>query len=136
MKKTISAALISATFLLSGCAAIVETPQARNNVIASPNPPPKSCKYVQQVIGNQGNFFTGGWTSNQNLELGAMNDLKNKTAALGANYVQITTNRAGNTGSFGYSNYGGMTQASGSMQQTNVTNMGNAYRCPPQDIGF
>src|SRR6185437_2402057 len=83
--------------LLSSCASVQLTPNA-NKVIASPNPAPKSCKYLGQVVGNQGNFFTGGFTSNRNLEEGAMNDLKNQAAKLGANYVQLVTNRAGVTG--------------------------------------
>lgn len=81
-----------------------------------------------QVVGNQGNFFTGGWTSNSNLEEGSMNDLRNKAAGMGANYIQIVTNRAGNTGSWD--------RHGGSMQQTNVTSLGNAYSCKPSDIGL
>jgi hypothetical protein len=101
-------------------------------VIASPNPAPKSCKYVGQVSGNQGNFFTGAYTSNQNLETGAMNDMKNQASKLRANYIQIITNRAGNTGSMSMSNGNG----GGGMSQTNVTNMGNAYSCPAKAIGL
>lgn len=75
-----------------------------------------------QVIGNQGNVFTGPWTSNKNLEQGAINDMKNQASQLGANYVQIITSRAGKTGSFH--------RSGGSMEQTNVTYTGNAYQCP------
>lgn len=116
---------------LNACASIEVSPQAAR-VITSPNAPPKGCKYLGQVVGNQGNFFTGGFTSNRNLEEGAMNDLKNRAANLGANYVQLITNRAGNTGSI--SSFGG--DISGSMEQTNVTNLGNAYSCPAAKIGL
>ncbi|ARG96780.1 DUF4156 domain-containing protein [Legionella micdadei] len=133
MKKLLSISAI--TLILSGCAAIPTDPQA-TRVIVSPNPVPKGCKYVGQVVGNQGNFFTGGFTSNRNLEEGAMNDLRNKAAKLGANYVQLVTNRAGVTGSTSgsFDRHGGF--VSGGSQQTNVTNLGNAYVCSPKMIGL
>lgn len=119
------------TVFLVGCSSI-PLEQHANRVIASPNPAPKGCKYVGQVVGNQGNFFTGAWTSNKNLEEGAMHDLKNKASQMGANYVQLITNRAGITGSMsGQDGFIG-----GSSQQTNVTNLGNAYFCPPSKIGL
>jgi hypothetical protein len=123
------------SFLLAslvGCAAIVVNPQARK-VIVSPNHAPKGCLYIDQVVGNQGNFFVGGYTSNAHLEEGAMNDLRNKANALGANYVQLISNRAGITGSMGGSYDNGV---GGSSTQTNVTNVGNAYHCPPKLIGL
>lgn len=61
-----------------------------------------------------------------------MNDIKNKASRLGANYIQIITNRAGNTGSM--SGFDG--NMNGHMAQTNVTNMGNAYICPDKSIGL
>ena len=124
---------------LGGCAAIKLNPNA-NRVIASKNGAPKGCKYLGSVLGTQGGAFVGGWTSNQNLAEGSMNDLKNKAAALNANYVQIETDRAGVTGTsgggmggdlFGFSGY-----SSGSSQQTDVTLMGNAYYCDPREIGL
>ncbi|WED42306.1 DUF4156 domain-containing protein [Legionella cardiaca] len=129
--KKIGSSVILAVVLVSGCASIKLDPQA-TRVIASPNPAPQGCKYLGQVVGNQGNFFTGDWTSNKNLEEGAMNDLKNKASRLGANYIQLITTRAGNTGSM--SGFDG--NMSGHMAQTNVTNLGNAYLCPPKSIGL
>lgn len=114
-----------------GCASQALNPQAAR-VIVSPNAAPKGCKYAGQVVGNQGDFFTGAWTSNRNLEEGSMNDLKNQAANLGANYVQLVNSRAGNTGSI--RSYGG--DFSGSMQETNVTNLGNAYVCKSSSIGL
>jgi hypothetical protein len=133
MKKLCLLAAITA--VISSCSSIPMEPQS-NRIIASPNPAPKACHYLGQVVGNQGNFFTGPWTSNRNLEEGAMNDLKNQASHLGANYVQLVTNRAGVTGSMSGSinNNGGY--MSGSSEQTNVTNLGNAYNCPPRTIGL
>ncbi len=133
MKKLLSISALA--IMISGCASIPMDPQAAR-IIAAPNPAPKGCKYLGQVVGNQGNFFTGSYTSNRNLEEGAMNDLKNKANRLGANYVQLITNRAGVTGSMSgaFDRQGGF--MSGGSEQTNVTNLGNAYRCDPKSIGL
>jgi hypothetical protein len=110
MKKISCAVAIS--LLIVGCSSIQLEPQA-NRVIATPIAAPKGCKYVGQVVGNQGDFFTGGWTSSKNLEQGAMNDLRNQASRLGANYVHLFAMRAGYNGNSGFS-----------------TNVGNAYSCP------
>ncbi len=129
---------IIAALMLSACAAIQPVdPRVNTKVIASTNPPPKGCKYVTQVLGSQGNFFTGSWTSNANLEMGAMNYLKNKAFQADGNYVQLVTNRAGVTGSGSISSDGhGGSFGGGSSEQTNVTSTGNVYRCPPKLIGL
>jgi hypothetical protein len=112
MKKIIIATFV--VLLMSGCSSIPLEPQAKR-VIVSTNSPSKDCKYIGQVVGNQGNFFTGGYTPNKNLEMGAMNDLKNQASKIGANYIELVTTRAG---------------MGSNMTQTNVTNLGNAYSCP------
>lgn len=86
------------------------------------NEPGKECSWLGDITGSQGNFFTGGWTSNSNLETGARNDMKNEAWKMGGNVVVLLTQRAGQTGS----SYNG----SGSSQQTNVTLSGSVYRCP------
>ncbi len=65
-----------------------------------------------------------------------MNDLKNRALKLGANYIHLVVNRAGVTGSVGGSSYSGTGLMSGSTEQTNVTNVGNAYICPKNAIGL
>lgn len=87
---------------------------------------PSGCKYLGEVTGNQGNSFTGGFTSNADLETGARNDMKNQAAQVGANTVQLLTTRAGQTGNFGVSQGSG----GGSIEETNVTYVGVAYSCP------
>ena len=114
--------VISLTCFIFGCAATkLDFPGKDVVVIPSTQQLPKDCKFLAQVIGNQGNFFTGAWTSNANMAVGAMNDMRNKAYELGANYVQMLTNQASITGSDGL--------VGGSIQQTNVTNIGNAYKC-------
>lgn len=120
MRTNLLISAVAATFLV-GCAAKNITPTA-THIIVSPNKAPENCRFIGMVQGDQGNWFTGGWTPNKNLEAGAMNDLRNKAAEMGANYVELITNRASSTGS-GF-------EGSGSVHQTGVVAMGNAYACP------
>ena len=90
---------------------------------------PKGCEYMGDVTGNQGNSFTGGFTSNANLETGARNDMKNKAYAMGGDTVVILTDRAGVTGSGSAQGSGNLFTASYSMAQTNVTMMGTVFKC-------
>ena len=57
MKKLLSISALA--IMIGGCSSIPIDPQA-SRIIAAPNPAPKGCKYLGQVVGNQGNFFTGG----------------------------------------------------------------------------
>lgn len=116
-KKMIALFVIS----LAGCSANSVQSNA-THVRVTNNEPGRECKFLGDITGSQGNFFTGGWTSNSNLETGARNDLKNKAANMGGNVVALITQRAGQTGGA----YGG----TGSSEQTNVTLSGNVYRCP------
>jgi len=81
-----------------------------------------NCRYLGEVTGNQGNAFTGAWTSNKNMETGARNDMKNKAAAMGANTLVLLGSRSGSTQSGSRYGFRG--------QQTNVTTSGIAYNCP------
>lgn len=107
--------------LLSACSANTLNNGAER-VRVTHNEPGKECTYLGDITGNQGNFFTGSWTSNQNLETGARNSLKNEAHKIGGNVVAILTQRAGQTG--------GVHEGTGSSRQTNVTITGNVYRCP------
>ncbi len=109
--------LIGVALASVGCQSTHLSRQAQQ-VILSPNAPSPACQYISSITGNQGNFVSGAVTSNKNLEQGAMNDLRNKAANLGANYVQMLGNRSGVTGH------------NGGQRQTNVIYTGNAYKCP------
>lgn len=113
--------LVLVMMALAGCSATSVNSNA-NRVRVTNNEPGKECKFLGDITGSQGNFFTGGWTSNSNLETGARNDLKNQAANMGGNVVSIITQRAGQTGS----SYDG----TGGLEQTNVTLTGNVYHCP------
>ena len=77
--------------------------------------PGRECKFLGDVTGSQGNRFTGGFTSDANLETGARNDLKNQAFQLGGNVVYVLTQRESQTGN--------------SRDRKNVTLSGNVYRC-------
>ena len=117
--------------VFSACAAKALRPGAER-IIVTRQPAPKGCRFVGTVVGEQGGSFTGGWTSNKNLAQGATNDLKNKAFDLGGNYVVLETNTAGNTHSGSWGGFGGSMHGG----QTDVTNTGNAYKCPPSVIGL
>jgi len=106
---------------LAACSSIPLTPGA-NQIRLTHNEPDKSCQYLGDITGSQGDFFTGAFTSNADLETGARHDLKNKAAGLGGNVIYLLTQRAGQTGSY--------VDESGGSQQTNVTLTGNVYKCP------
>lgn len=125
MKSTrlILSVCIGTVLAVMGCSPIPVSPGAQKIRIVTSEP--RDCDYLGDVTGNQGNFFTGGWTSNANLETGARNDLKNQAAQMGGNTVVIITTRAGQTGSVGMAGGSG----GGGSEQTNVTYVGTVYRC-------
>lgn len=115
---------------ISACAA-TSLDAGAEQVIVSHQPAPKTCKFAGQVTGEQGGSLSGAWTSNKHLAEGAMNDMRNKAHAMQANYVVLEESKAGQTMSGG-----GGAVFSMSGHQTDVTQIGNAYRCPPADIGM
>lgn len=132
-----SSLLFLSLFALStaACSPVALSPEA-SRVLATRQPAPANCTFLGTVVGTQGGAFSGKYTSNENLSIGAMNDLKNKAARMGANYVVIENALAGNTMSGGGgvfmgtgSNSGFHVGGGGSGGQTDVTYTGNAFRC-------
>jgi len=74
--------------LLAGCSAISTTREGKSVELVTEKPP-GNCKPLGDVVGSQGNWFTGDYTSNKNLLIGARNDLRNKAAEIGGNYVWV-----------------------------------------------
>ena len=111
--------LLAPLLLLSACSATPLDGQASGVRIS--NVDPTGCQFLGTVVGNDGGFLTGGWTSNENLEQGALNSLRNKTARLGGNVVSLLTNRAGVTGYYD--------RDSGGSSETNVVMSGSAWKC-------
>jgi len=108
-----------AVLSLGACSALPLQEGASLVRLTHQEPSSDNCKFLGDVTGNQGDFFTGGYTSNADLETGARNDIKNQASKMGGNLVYLLTQRAGQTGG----GYGG------DLEQTNVTLSGNVYHC-------
>lgn len=112
-----AASVLGLPLLLSSCASTSLSPQAQS-VMVTEQPAAKNCRFVGMVTGNQGNFFTGQFTSNANMQAGAFNDMRNKAVQMGGNYVVLLMKQAS------------MTEGRNSGAQTNVATTGNVYYCP------
>jgi len=112
--------LIPATaLLLAGCAAApLQTPDAAY-VLVTRNAPAPECRFIGEVVGSQGNFWTAEFTSDKDLVRGARNRMRDEAFDLGANFVQIELeNQSHNTGD----------HSTGGVYSSIV--IGNAYFCP------
>ncbi len=103
-----------AVLFLVGCSAISTTPEGKSVELVTVNPP-GNCKSLGDIVGSQGNWITGDYTSNKNLLIGARNDLRNQAAEMGGNYVWVQDSNN--------------TNAWGSTGTTNTTVLGVVYRC-------
>jgi hypothetical protein len=109
------ACLVILVLLAVACSAIA-VKQGAERVRVTNTEPGRDCKFLGDVTGSQGNRFTGGYTSDANLEIGARNDLKNKAFDIGGNVVYLLLQRDSQTGH--------------ALDRKNVTLSGNVYRCP------
>ena len=75
-----------------------------------------SCKNLGYIIGHGGGVL-GGWVANDELVQYAMNDLRNKAAELGANYVEHDSPQMG------------VTAGNSGSTTTTATVSGTAYQC-------
>lgn len=115
-------------FLLSACAPIPLRREGFGVVVTRAVAPP-ACTFMGMVIGSQGGSWDGPYTANPDLAIGAMNDLRNRAAKEGANYVVLEDSRAGTTTlPFSALFFAGLIL--GVSQQTDVTHTGGAYNCP------
>ncbi len=112
MKRLMSAFCVAA---LAGCAAHPLNPSAERVEIMTASKEVKKCAYVGDVLGSQGNRFSGTFTPNENLMLGARNAIKNDAARLGANAVLIQQQQN--------------SQHELSGGTANATLIGKAYKC-------
>lgn len=112
MKKLL---MLAALVSLAGCAANPLNKGAERVEIMTALKEVRKCTYVGDVMGSQGNRFSGTFTANENLMLGARNAIKNDAARLGANAVLIQQQQ------IAQHELGGGT--------VNSTLIGKAYRC-------
>lgn len=107
-------AMLVITLGVVGCAATETTSKGAAVEIVTERP--TGCRLLGEAVGKQGNAFTGDFISNENLMIGARNDLKNKAAAMGGNVVQAQSML---NGTHPYS--------SGAISSTVI---GNVFACP------
>lgn len=115
MKKMYKFICILGLLTLMGCSANGVIPEARNIEIVSEEPDRSHCRYMGEVVGSQGNWITGDFTSNKALIVDARNELKNQAYELGGNiiYIQLLKN----------------TNAYKSLGTTNTTAIGKVFKC-------
>ena len=106
---------IFSSIALLACSAKRALPGAGSIVLVNELPDIYQCSYLGEVLGSQGNWLTGNYTTNRNLAAGARNDLRNQAFKLGANIVHVQDMK--------------ITSAHDSSGTTNTTVIGNAYRC-------
>lgn len=114
-QKLRSILIISAAVSILGCAAKPVLPAAQGIEIVTETPDRSKCKLLGEVTGSQGNWFTGDFTSNKNLAIGARNEIRNEAHMLGGNLVHIQDMKN--------------TNAWGSLGTSNTTAIGKVYRC-------
>ena len=113
-------ACIVVPIILLGCASnTLNNNAASVIVVPDSHNIPANCISLGLVKGSQGNMLTSNFTSGSNLSDGAMNDLKNNAAKIGANYVQVLTNQTDPNLHGGY---------------LSTTNFGTAYKCSESAI--
>lgn len=98
--------------LLAGCSTASLSPRGAK-VVATRNAPDKTCTAIKYLVGHGGGSFGGGMIANDDLVEYAMNDLRNKAAKVGADYVQHDPPQMGQ----------------GDGTTTTVTISGTAYKC-------
>ena len=82
-----SSAVLAIVLGVAGCSSTKPTTQGAAVEIVTEKP--VGCRLLGEVVGSQGNAFSGDFTSDKALMIGARNDLRNKTAAMGGNMVQV-----------------------------------------------
>ncbi len=99
-KKRLSFSIAMVAILgLGGCASKEITQGAGKVEIFNGPPNLEKCKFLGEIVGSQGNWFTGDLTSNKNLVIGARNELRNEAYKLGANAVYVQDMK--NTNAYG-----------------------------------
>ena len=69
--------VLSSVLALLTVAGRAVRPEAQSIEIVSQAPDKSACNYLGEVVGSQGNWITGDFTSNENLVTGARNELRN-----------------------------------------------------------
>ncbi|SHI11488.1 DUF4156 domain-containing protein [Ferrimonas marina] len=96
--------------LLAGCATTDLNPDAGPvQVVFDQRGQPLNCEPLDTWVGTEGHWYSYWFITNFDLTTGALNQLRNRAAALGGNRVEISSKMD---------------------FQTSVTLIGHIYRCP------
>lgn len=109
MKKNLMIVLVS--LFLFGCETTRLNNESRDiQVVWNNSEKINQCTHKETITSSEGHWYTFLFIGNQELTEGALNALKNRASALGANTIDLYAPRT---------------------FSTSVTMMGNAYVCPP-----
>lgn len=114
---TCAIARLACLLIVAGCAAKPVVPGGID-IVLSKDPAAAYCRYLGEVRGTQGNFWTAEFTSDENLIRGARNELRNAAFQLRADYVKIESESFSNN--TGEDSLGGL---------YSVVIIGNAFMC-------
>lgn len=120
----VSLLLISCLTLMSCYRTHLE--QQAKTIIISREPPANCCKFVRALVAHEGILFNAYLAPVRQLEIGAMNHLRNQAFELDANYVYLLTPRPNYINKL----YAPWFTLPG---KHDITYFGQAYRCPPPD---
>jgi hypothetical protein len=80
---------VAAGSLLAGCATIRVKPEAERVAIHFTDEPVRGCTYLGEVVGSEGHWYSAWLIANERLTESALNDLRNKAHAKGADAVYV-----------------------------------------------
>lgn len=83
--QSVTWAALASALMLACCAATQTTQQGAAVEIVTQKT--SGCRLLGEAIGSQGNVFSGDFTTDENLLIGARNDLRNEAATMGGNVV-------------------------------------------------
>jgi len=109
---TVTKALLLLTSLLLSSCTLLQTQQLHDNTrqinVISNYEQIRGCRYISELVGSEGHWYTFFFISNTELTHASINDLKNQASDVGANTVYVEEHMG-----FG----------------TSVTFLGQAYYC-------
>jgi len=90
--------------LFVSCAATKLLPEASKILIVNEKPDENVYVFIGEVVGSEGNYWSGDLTSNEELLIGARNKLRNEAFKLGGDivYMQSASTTEDNTTIIGY----------------------------------
>ncbi|MBJ7223464.1 MULTISPECIES: DUF4156 domain-containing protein [unclassified Brenneria] len=106
---------ISAVMLLAGCSTTNQLSAAGQAVTFTDKQPGNECRLLGQVSGKQSNWLSGNHSDSSSMR-GAVNDLRNKAAAMGGNTIYGATSPSETFWS--------------SFAPLDSEMVGNVYKCP------